>query len=58
MYNRAATAAAGTGLAFTGLNASFELCAAFALLAAGLALLRIVPRPHRRRRSDPTVQES
>jgi hypothetical protein len=41
----AATAAgAGTGLAFTGLNATWDVCVAFALLAAGLAVLRIVPR--------------
>jgi hypothetical protein len=43
----ATSAAAGTGLAFTGLNVTFAVCAAFALLAAGLALLRIVPRLHR-----------
>jgi hypothetical protein len=52
MYTPAAgvattAAAAGTGLAFTGLNATFDICAAFALLAAGLAVLRIVPRLHR-----------
>jgi hypothetical protein len=40
----AGAAATGTALAFTGLNAAFDLCAAFAVLAAGLALLRIAPR--------------
>jgi hypothetical protein len=41
-----ATAAAGSGaaLAATGLNVVWLLLAAFALLGAGLALLRIVPR--------------
>jgi hypothetical protein len=50
MYNNppvagiaATSAGVGTGLAFTGLNVTFAVCAAFALLAAGLALLRIVP---------------
>jgi hypothetical protein len=43
----ATAAAAGTGLAFTGLNATFDACAAFAVLAAGLAVLRIVPRLRR-----------
>ena len=41
-------AAAGTGLAFTGFNAVMDICVAFALLAAGLGLLRIMPRLHRR----------
>jgi hypothetical protein len=40
-------AAAGTGLAFTGLNVTYDICAAFALLAAGLAVLRVVPRLRR-----------
>jgi hypothetical protein len=42
-----ATAAAGGGaaLAVTGLNVVWIMLAAFALLGAGLALLRIVPRP-------------
>ena len=39
-----AGAAAGAGLAFSGLNLAYDICAAFALLAAGLALTRIVPR--------------
>jgi hypothetical protein len=43
----ATAAAAGTGLAFTGLNATFDVMAAFAVMAAGLALLRIVPRIRR-----------
>ncbi len=52
MYTPAAgvattAAAAGSGLAFTGLNATYEVCAAFALVAAGLAVLRIVPRLRR-----------
>ena len=50
MYNppvsgiAATSAAAGTGLAFTGFNVTFAACVAVALLAAGLVLLRIVPR--------------
>jgi hypothetical protein len=52
MYNPTtgvAATAAGTGgaLAFTGFNATFAVLAAFALLAAGLAILRIVPRLRR-----------
>jgi hypothetical protein len=31
-------------LAFTGLNAVFVICAAFALFAASLAVLRVLPR--------------
>jgi hypothetical protein len=38
------TATAGAGLAATGLNIMWLLLAGFALLGAGLALLRIVPR--------------
>jgi hypothetical protein len=41
-----ATAVAGAGLAATGLNVMWLLLAAFALLGAGLALLRLVPRRH------------
>ena len=40
-------AVAGTGLAFTGFNVVMDICVAFALLAAGLGLLRVVPRLHR-----------
>ncbi len=52
MYDPAAgvastAAASGVGLAFTGLNLTFDICAAFALLAVGLAVLRIVPRLRR-----------
>jgi hypothetical protein len=39
-----ATAAAGAGLAATGMNVIWMLLAAFALLGAGLALLRVLPR--------------
>jgi hypothetical protein len=44
-----ASAAAGSGaaLAFTGLDIVFDLCAAFALVAAGLAAIRILPRLRR-----------
>ena len=35
-------------LAFTGLNVSYLVCAAFALVAVGFALLRIAPRFGRR----------
>ena len=49
MYNSPATAAgAGTtaigGLAMTGLNVVWLLLAAFALLGAGMAVMRLVPR--------------
>ncbi|GAA1030914.1 MULTISPECIES: hypothetical protein [Amycolatopsis] len=47
MYQKigAASAAGMTGgLAFTGVNALWLLLAGFALLAAGTALLRILPR--------------
>lgn len=40
----AGVAASGAGLAATGVNATWLLLGAFALLGAGLALLRIVPR--------------
>lgn len=32
------------GLAFTGLDVVYIICGAFALIAAGMALLRIAPR--------------
>ena len=38
------TAVAGTGLAYTGVNVVWLLLTAFALLGAGLALMRMVPR--------------
>ncbi len=48
MYNPAfgatATGAAGAGLAATGFNIVWLLLAAFALLGAGMALMRLVPR--------------
>lgn len=50
MYTNPATAAAGsgvvagTGLAMTGFNVVWLALAAFALVAAGGALLRLVPR--------------
>jgi hypothetical protein len=49
MYNPisgvgAGAVAAGAGLAFTGLNITYAICAAFAVLAAGLAVTRIMPR--------------
>jgi hypothetical protein len=40
----AGAAAAGAGLAFTGLNITYDICAAFALLAVGVAVIRILPR--------------
>jgi hypothetical protein len=43
----AAAAGSGAALAFTGLDIVFDLCAAFALLAAGLAVTRILPRLRR-----------
>lgn len=47
MYQKIGAAAGlgvgGTGLAYTGVNVVWLLLAGFALLAAGLALLRIVP---------------
>jgi predicted MFS family arabinose efflux permease len=36
--------AAGAGLATTGLNAVYAICAAFAVLAVSLAVIRIMPR--------------
>lgn len=45
----AGAAASGAGLAFTGLNVTYDICAAFALLAASLAVFRIVPRLRRSR---------
>jgi hypothetical protein len=49
MYNcttatTAACAAGGGGLATTGLNIVWLLLAAFALLGAGMAVMRLVPR--------------
>ncbi len=40
-------AGGGVGaLAYTGVDLVWLLLAAFALLAAGMAILRILPRPH------------
>lgn len=52
MYNHAGvlgtSAAAGAGmLPFTGVNAIWLLLASFALLSAGTAILRIVPKRER-----------
>lgn len=47
MYQKiGATSAAGVtgGLAFTGVNVLWVLLAGFALLAAGTALLRVLPK--------------
>ena len=47
MYNHggvAGSAAAAGALPFTGLNVVWMLLAAFALIAAGSALMRLVPR--------------
>ncbi len=48
MYNNVGGLAAGTGavggLAATGLNVMWLLLAAFALLGAGMAIMRLVPR--------------
>jgi 4-hydroxybenzoate polyprenyltransferase len=49
MYNSPAGAGAGAvgtigGLAATGLNVMWLLLAAFALLGAGMAIMRLVPR--------------
>lgn len=47
MYSRASVGGAGAaigGLAATGMNVIWLVLAAFALLGAGLALLRILPR--------------
>lgn len=55
MYQKIGTAASlgagGAGLAYTGVNTMWMLLGAFALLAAGGALMRIVP-VIRRRRAD------
>jgi hypothetical protein len=55
MYQKIGTAAGlgvgGAGLAYTGVNVMWLLLGGFALLAAGSALLRIVPVV-RRRKSD------
>jgi len=53
MYDKALAGAGVTGaglLPFTGSNVVFLLLAAFALLACGAAVLRIVPRPNAGRR--------
>lgn len=49
MYSRSGLLGGGTaigssGLAYTGLNTTWLLLGAFALLGAGLALLRLIPR--------------
>ena len=48
MYNNAGGLAAGAGsmgaLAATGLNIMWLLLAAFALLGAGMAIMRLVPK--------------
>lgn len=49
MYNSPAVASAGAAgtagtLAMTGLNVVWLLLAAFALLGAGMAIMRLVPR--------------
>lgn len=44
MYHNAAAPFAGGALATTGFNSLWYGLAAFALIAAGAALLRIVPR--------------
>jgi 4-hydroxybenzoate polyprenyltransferase len=48
MYNNAGGLAVGVGtmggLAATGLNVMWLLLAAFALLGAGMAMMRLVPR--------------
>lgn len=46
MYHHVAVPA---GLAFTGFALGYWLLAAFALLAVGIALLRVAPRLSRRR---------
>lgn len=38
------TALGGSGLAYTGVNTLWLVLSAFALLGAGLALLRLIPR--------------
>jgi hypothetical protein len=43
-----ASAVVRGSLAFTGLNVAYLVCAGFALLAVGFALLRIAPRFGRR----------
>lgn len=53
MYQKVGTAAAmgaTGGLAYTGVHVVWLLLAAFALIAAGAALLRILPKPSRRHR--------
>jgi hypothetical protein len=52
MYGRATLGAAAVGgaLAVTGLQAIYWVCAGFALLAAGMALVGVAPRLRLRRR--------
>jgi hypothetical protein len=46
-YNTATPPLAGGTLAFTGTNSLWLALAAFALIAAGSAMMRIVPRSRR-----------
>jgi hypothetical protein len=53
MYGQTAGVAGATGavgaaatLPFTGLNLIWVLLAGFALIAAGIAILRVIPRKH------------
>jgi hypothetical protein len=53
MYGQTAGVAGATGvvgaaatLPFTGLNVIWVLLAGFALIAAGIAILRVIPRKH------------
>lgn len=46
MYNNPAVpATAGSTLAFTGSNSVWLALGAFALIAAGMAIIRILPKP-------------
>lgn len=45
-------AALGSGLAFTGIDAAYAACAGFALVAAGLAVVRVAPSLRRRAAVD------
>lgn len=50
MYDKAVAGLAGSStgvLAFTGVNILFAVLAGFAMIAAGAALMRIVPRRER-----------
>lgn len=44
MYNNSTLAVTGGGAMFAGMNGIWWLLAAFALIAAGAALMRVVPR--------------